>query len=1700
MSRCILYAFLACVVAFIGAHFIANREDVSAQGPDRIVSKASPISGKWSYRSFRSNPDLTAEPNALLFGQGTLDIAVSGQNQVSGTLGGEDWQLKLSGRIESNNPLTIRFQGKGIIDGEEWVYDYLGYLVPVWPNGVDQRPAIVGSIVRTKPHSMGNAPAGYVAQWIAVKQDAAGPGALKMLDIQPKALSPFRELQRNRYLKEAHVSPPIDMTKVKVSPKASLQPETIKSQNGRLDVTLEVRYETVQIGQDPVRLRTYNGKLVGPVLRAKAGDTLHITLDNRLPVEPASPHLPNSHHEWNTTNLHFHGLHVAPQGPANDPDGESDNVLLELKPSSPHDPKISVKKYKVRIPANHPAGTFWYHAHKHGSVTAQVSSGMVGALIIERDDAVTNLDSIPEVGAAQEEILVLQQIPYLRRDLSKPGEIERSPGGTGANEDTMFAPGAWKPLKRYVTVNGLRIPTITMSPGEVRRLRLVASGQRESMRLQLERAPGTTGTGANTLKFYEIAVDGLATGAIRETSSLDLFPGYRSDALVHPPADTSGEFYLVDANAGAGTGADGSPEPLRWVAKVVIAGPSKNMSRPQPAALILQRVPDLDPANVTGTQHAFYGLVFPPQGGVNFFISRQNVAPGQTPTGSEYDPTNPRVLTLGKTERWMIGTRNGSNVGQFHPFHIHTNSFLITKIRNASNIDVTEQELGPGILSVWRDTLAMKQGFTYELLTRYDDFTGSFVQHCHILDHEDNGMMELVRIDDPANPAPAPNALQPRKPASNRITKSIQTRAGSPTILIFVKGATCPHCMAQLRELARDLEKANAAVTVISGSSEEDLKSFPQLPFALLADPTHAQFKRFNVFEGEPRHGTIVLDRAGKERFRKVGDAPFMDTQAVLAVLGKAQPSFVIAVRNTDEATDDYLTWSPTECTIRMINGDPTAGPMTVTLTNDDPLANPNAGELRFATSLLPKKTATLPSITLKLNPDGTPVKFYVAGFKASTLTPSSLLNGGRDTKIVIRQGNETGPQVGEHLVMVRVRKALRHPSDPRSKLTDFELTEVLNAIRDLHLIDNRFEWYVRMHRLATARGSFAHPLFGDPPNPRWRDQAHGGSGFIAWHRAFLLQFERELQVRYPHVALPYWVQGTNQTFFVEDRLGEADTSGDVVRFKTGSPLHGWSISLPMDRGGGLTAPMGLLRRQPLNHNDSTIAFYRQWADFAVMPNIDRFTTIRNVEANPHNNGHGVVGPSLMWMSNCRESNADPVFYLFHCNHDYLWAKWQHELDRYLNDGTDPFHYFPNDAFTDMLANKNIPLGHHLKDTMWPWDGTTGQVVAGFDNSNRPNVNGFGEFPKARLPLLWPPAPAQPKPSDMIDYQGLLASANDLGFCYDDVPFGAKPKGGPGPDVTFAKLKDIHRVAFAVVSNRSTSADTRLLALRSLPIGQGTMTPESLRVLTEITADKKETPEMRTEALRRWFAEAPHDAIRASLGLMADPEAPLSTRLSAMTLATRQMHFSEVPHTESHRVVDQLRALMSDKTSPSLRAVAISHLAHMGDPSAKKGLIASLDSPQAALPLHEAIALLRFFPDEKARLRGFLASPNEQAAVAAIQALFKDAESLDARRKLARDNQQSMRVRKAAVQSLMHDDGGDLTGFLVDLASDSSVELELRKEALAAVSVRLRKSLKTLSVDDRKQWAARLQAIQAADTTDFGRIRRDALSVVAPKR
>jgi hypothetical protein len=131
--------------------------------------------GAWTYRSFLNDPDLSTQFNDLEFGRGTIQISAAPMNEFRGTIGGPGWQLQLKGSINYGNPFTVRFQGKGVVGGEEWTYDYIGYVIRPWPNGVHQRAAMVGSIVRTIPHSSGSggtAPAGVVCSWIAVKQDS----------------------------------------------------------------------------------------------------------------------------------------------------------------------------------------------------------------------------------------------------------------------------------------------------------------------------------------------------------------------------------------------------------------------------------------------------------------------------------------------------------------------------------------------------------------------------------------------------------------------------------------------------------------------------------------------------------------------------------------------------------------------------------------------------------------------------------------------------------------------------------------------------------------------------------------------------------------------------------------------------------------------------------------------------------------------------------------------------------------------------------------------------------------------------------------------------------------------------------------------------------------------------------------------------------------------------------------------------------------------------------------------------------------------------------------------------------------------------------------------------------------------------------------------------------------------------------------
>jgi hypothetical protein len=135
-----------------------------------------PFVGRWTYRSLLNDPDINQDFDKLEFGRGTIVIEEAASDLLKGTIGGTGWSLTLHGSRGYGSPMQARFQGTGIVNGEEWVYDYIGWLVPVWPNSdaTLQRMAMIGSVVRTVPHSSsggGTSPAGVVASFYAVRED-----------------------------------------------------------------------------------------------------------------------------------------------------------------------------------------------------------------------------------------------------------------------------------------------------------------------------------------------------------------------------------------------------------------------------------------------------------------------------------------------------------------------------------------------------------------------------------------------------------------------------------------------------------------------------------------------------------------------------------------------------------------------------------------------------------------------------------------------------------------------------------------------------------------------------------------------------------------------------------------------------------------------------------------------------------------------------------------------------------------------------------------------------------------------------------------------------------------------------------------------------------------------------------------------------------------------------------------------------------------------------------------------------------------------------------------------------------------------------------------------------------------------------------------------------------------------------------------
>jgi FtsP/CotA-like multicopper oxidase with cupredoxin domain/peroxiredoxin len=605
-----------------------------------------------------------------------------------------------------------------------------------------------------------------------------------------------------------------------------VSPQEIVSGSATATMDLRVVEVVNRFNDIDLRHRSYNRGLVGPTTRVRAGQVLKVRLQNDLEDEPPDMHDGNIPHGFNTTNLHTHGLHVSPQSPA-------DDVFQEIAPAAHFD-------FQFQIPKKHPAGTFWYHAHKHGSTALQLAGGMAGALIVQG-----GLDDIPEIKAAEEKILVLQQFVYQAQN-SGPAIIYPNLlySGTG---DIVTA------------INGVVTPTIVMRPGEVQRWRIIHAGTTEAIFLYAE---GVT--------FQEIAVDGLATGTLVEKTSLQLYPGYRSDILVKAPI-VAGPRLVYSLIRDPGKAISKRPLDQQNILRLVIEGTPRDM--PLPSLRSLEQVRAFTDQDVPRDDEI-----------VNRRVLRfAETATTFTINGESFDPNNIRhTIKLGTSEEWTLISDGG-----VHPFRIHVNPFAI---KPANSTDPW----------VWRDTIAITQRQPATIRIRFQDFDGKTVLHCHNLTHEDQGMMQAIRIAVDPPPAPTRTSLKrastwTARDSSGRQRSSDEFR-GKLLMLVLHKGLRCLHCAEQLSTLQRQHETLSlegiqlVTVSPYVPDDPADVETLNQLPFPILTDPELKCFHNYQCLDklGEPLHGIFLIDSQNRVLLEHRTETAVSDPLTlVLDTLGK---------------------------------------------------------------------------------------------------------------------------------------------------------------------------------------------------------------------------------------------------------------------------------------------------------------------------------------------------------------------------------------------------------------------------------------------------------------------------------------------------------------------------------------------------------------------------------------------------------------------------------------------------------------------------------------------------------------------------------------------------------------------------------------------------------------------------------------------
>ncbi|MGN6526177.1 MAG: multicopper oxidase family protein [Burkholderiaceae bacterium] len=552
----------------------------------------------------------------------------------------------------------------------------------------------------------------------------------------------------------------------------------------------------ITVRQDGDRLcYVVDGSADAPVIRVRRGRRLELTLRNEIDdparidaaVAPgklrahnaAVPHVPGfyrvvpgmHHAATGATNLHLHGFAVPPVAP------QDDVMTVCTDPAT--GPAICGRReftYRFDVPADMPAGLYWYHPHMHGEVQAQMLMGLSGAIVVEGPD-----DDARRAAGIEERVLVVRQAQ------------DQDAGKTPAASMTGAAPGpAPAPSARVadtavdtahellcsanagidqLTLNGTPIPVgdapddvlahFEIAPGRPQLWRLLNAATDAFLSLELVDGQGRplplTVVGRDGSPLVDDA--GARVPATPTRDALPVPPSGRIELLVDaPPAGTTATLVTQAVD----TGCAGDRLPQRRLATVSAApvpaaGPVASVpARPRPDATPAR--PDMFAgllARRTDRKRVIAMAEYPRPGTddqTDFYIAERKPGAVLRP----YRMGDPPAITVraGTTEEWVI--ENWTN--ELHTFHIHQLHFRVLEVDGEPVAD-------PALRDVVEVPYATATGYRSKegpvrpgrvrvKMTFPAELAGDIPFHCHLVDHEDNGMMAVIRVLPPGAKRP----------------------------------------------------------------------------------------------------------------------------------------------------------------------------------------------------------------------------------------------------------------------------------------------------------------------------------------------------------------------------------------------------------------------------------------------------------------------------------------------------------------------------------------------------------------------------------------------------------------------------------------------------------------------------------------------------------------------------------------------------------------------------------------------------------------------------------------------------------------------------------------------------------------------------------------------------------------------------------